>query len=117
MVKRIAFRGIDHSNEIEKYANQQLARIEHFLVDEEKQSPVYLDLIFEPSKLHAFHFVELRVKSPLYEKISSYEGTDFYDTLDRVCDVMYQELHEEKRRIKHDDPKTVGRHDEFKKQR
>jgi ribosome-associated translation inhibitor RaiA len=49
---------------------------------------------------------------------SSYEheGMDFYATLDRVIDNMYLQLREHKRRH-HDEKKTCGRHDEFKKQR
>ena len=38
----------------------------------------------------------------------------FYDTLDHVIDVMYRELHEEKRK-NHDKEKMRGRHDDVKK--
>lgn len=114
MHKRITFKRMDHSAVLEDYANQQLAKVEEFL--ENERSPVYIDLVFEPSHVHAHHKIELRVKSPHYDKISNYEGKDFYHTLDRVIDVMYQELLEEKR--KHiDEKKMRGRHDDFKKQR
>lgn len=98
MNKRIVFRHMDKSDVMEEYANKQLAKVEEFLSGE--PSPVFIDLIFEPSKTREHHRVELRVKTPHYDKISDYEytGTKFYDVLDRVIDVMYQELHEEKRR-------------------
>ena len=72
--------------------------------------------MFKPSKVHAHHFIELRVKAPEYDLISNYEGPDFYDVLDRVIDVMYLKLREKKQRHV-DDKKMVGRHEEFKKQR
>jgi ribosome-associated translation inhibitor RaiA len=56
------------------------------------------------------------VKSPNYDLISSFEGPDFYDTVDRVIDVMYHQIHEKKDRH-NEEKKTIGRHEEFKKQR
>lgn len=116
MQKRIVFRGVDHSDNAEQYANKQLQKIEHFL--EHEQTPVHIDLIFEPSKLRQHSRVELRVKSPHYDLISHYEheGVEFYAVLDHVIDSMYRQLHEAKEK-NHDKLKTVGRHDEFKKQR
>lgn len=116
MHKRITFRHMDKSEGMEQHANEQLAKIEHFL--ENEQRPIYIDLTFEPSKVHEHHRIELRIKSPHYDLVSRYEheGVDFYDVLDRVIDVMYQQLHEHKRKLD-DEKKTVGRHDEFKKQR
>ena len=116
MNKRIVFRNMDHSDVMENYANQQLKKIEEFLAHEDQ--PVKIDLYFEPSKVHEHHRVELHVKSGRYDLNSSYEheGTNFYDVLDRVIDVMYRNLHEHKRKMD-DHKKTVGRHDDFKKQR
>lgn len=116
MHKRIVFRGVAHSDVAEQYANQQLQKVEKFL--EHEKSPITLDLIFEPSKLRQHSRVELRVISPHYDIVSHYEfeGVEFYEALDRVIDVMYERLHEEKRKNV-DKRKTVGRHEEFKKQR
>jgi len=114
MHKRITFKGIDHSSVMEDYSNQQLEKVLEFLKNE--RSPVYVDLVFEPSRVHAHHKIELRVKSPSYDRISNYEGTNFYRTLDRVIDTMYHELREEKKR-QDDERKMRGRREEFKKQR
>lgn len=118
MFKRIVFRHMDHSNEIEEHANKHLAKIEHFL-EESERDPIYIDLIFEPSKTREHHKIELRVKSPNYDIIEIYEhqGIPFYDALDIVINKMHDKLHEKKRLIKKDEKKMVGRHDEFKKQR
>jgi ribosomal subunit interface protein len=117
MHKRITFSNMESSTVLEEYANKQLEKIEKFL--ENERTPVYIDLVFEPARLREHHRVELRVKSPNYDLISNYErqGDGFYDTLDRVIDVMYRELIEKKQLLKKDKVKTVGRHEDFKKQR
>jgi len=94
MHKRITFRNMDHSKVIEKYANEKLQRIEKFLQHE--RSPVYIDLLLEPSKVHAHNRVELRIKTPQYNLVSNFEGPEFYPVLDRVIDVMYEDLHKKK---------------------
>jgi ribosomal subunit interface protein len=114
MNARILFKNMDHSEAMEGYANDQLAKIFEFLGHE--ATPVLVDLVLAPSHVHAHHKVELRVKTPHYDRVSWYEGPEFYDVLDRVIDTMYKELHEDKQRLI-DDRKMVGRHDEFKKQR
>jgi ribosomal subunit interface protein len=87
---------MDHVAAIENYANDKLAKIEEFLSHE--PTPIYIDLILEPSKVHEHHRVELRIKSPHYDMISNYEGPEFYKVLDRVIDVMLEDLHREKRK-------------------
>ena len=96
MHKRITFRNMDHVVAIENYANDKLGKVVHFL--EHEPTPVYIDLVLEPSKVHEHHRVELRVKSPHYDLISNYEGAEFYKILDRVVDVMLHELTREKRK-------------------
>lgn len=116
MRKRIVFRNMDHSDPMEQYANQQLEKIEEFL--EHEPSPINIELILQPSKNHAHHHVELRIKSKNYDLVSDYEhkGDDFYDVLDRVIDTMYRRLLEEKKRHV-DERKWRGRQEDFKKQR
>jgi len=117
MHKRITFRNMEHSDVLKEYADKQLEKVVRFL--ENERTPVYMDLIFEPSKIHEHHRVEFRVKSPDYDLISNYEfkGVPFYDVLDRVIDVMYNKLREKKQLLKRDRVKTCGRRDDFKKQR
>src|ERR1700730_17464972 len=111
MNKRIVFHGIEKTKPMEEYCNKQLAKIEHFLAHE--QTPIFIDLVLEPSKVHAHHFIELRVKTPHFDKVSTYEGPEFYDVVDRVIDVMYRELRELKSR-ETEHRRTVGRHDQVK---
>ncbi len=114
MQKKITFRDMPHSAMLEDHANQQLAKIEEFLTHE--RTPITIDLVFKPSKVHAHHFIELRVDTPHYKLITEHEGPDFYDVLDRVIDTMHRQLLEEKDK-KIEDRKMVGRHEEFKKER
>jgi ribosome-associated translation inhibitor RaiA len=114
MIKRVVFQGVEASAGAENFANEQLEKVADFLNGE--RLPVYIDLIFKPSKVHAHHFVELRVKSPNYDLVSSYEGPDFYDTIEHVIDVLYHQIHEKKDKLK-DEKKMRGRHEEVKKQR
>ena len=115
MNKKITFKNMDHSAGLENHANEKLEKIVNFL-EREGRTPITIELVFMPSKVNAHHKVELLVKTPDYDRVSSYEGTDFYDVLHRVIDTMYRELHEDKQR-RIDDRKQQGRHDEFKKQR
>jgi ribosomal subunit interface protein len=120
MNKKITFRHMDHSEQMEAYINKQLEKVEKFLSHE--NDPISVDLVLEPSKKHAHdrskthphNFIELRVKSPHYNLISNYEGPDFYAVLDRVIDTMYRELHEAKRK-RIDDRKQVDKAEAFKK--
>ncbi len=114
MNAKITFRHMERSQVIEDYAERQLQKVYEFLSNE--REPVYVELTFEPSKVHAHHRVELLVKSPHYDLIAHREGPEFYDLIDKVVDIMYHNLHEEKRR-EIDERKMRGRHEEFKKQR
>lgn len=117
MNKRIVFRHMEHSAVIEEFANKHLQKIEHFL--ENEPTPIYIDLVMEPSKTREHSRIELRVKTPHYDKITHHEfqGDKFYDVLTDVIETMHKELREEKRKLKKDEWRTRGRHDELKKQR
>lgn len=115
MNKRIVFRNMEKTAHMEEYCDKKLAKIVQFL-EAEDRFPISLDLVLEPSKVHAHHKIELRVNTPRFHKISHYEGPQFYEVLDHVIDTMYRELHEEKRKQK-DHQKELNRHDEVKKAR
>lgn len=97
MDKKITFRHMTHSDVMENYINQQFAKIESFLRTEKE--PIFVEIVLEPSKIHAHHRVEIRVKTPQYFLVNDYEGPEFYAVLDRVLDIMYDRLHEKKREI------------------
>lgn len=107
---------MDHSPEIEDHINKELAKIIHFL--ENEPTPIYIDMVVEPSKVHAHPRAELRIKAPHYDLITHYEheGIDMRGVINHVTHVMYTLLHEQKEKEK-DQRKMRGRHESFKKQR
>ncbi|MGE0010511.1 MAG: HPF/RaiA family ribosome-associated protein [Candidatus Babeliales bacterium] len=96
MHKRITFRGMEHSAPMEDYVNQQLAKVEEFLSHE--RDPRFLDVVLDGTRIHNDNSVEVRVKTPNYDLVSNYKGPKIYDVIDRVIDVMYNELCEAKRK-------------------
>lgn len=110
MDKKITFRSMEHSSVMEDYINGQLDKIERFLQNE--REPVHLELVLEPSKVHAHNRVEIRVKTPDYYLVSDYEGPEFYEVVDRVLDVMYRRLCEKKRQLV--DERKSGKGDWYK---
>ena len=113
--KRIVFKNMEHSDVMEQHANKQLERVEKFL--EHERTPIFIELFLEPSHVHSHHKIELVIKTPNYDRAIGFEGADFYKVLDHVIDTMNVKLHEDKQRLKIDDAKTTGRHEDFKKQR
>jgi len=111
MDKNITFRRMQHSSEMEAYANKQLEKIVKFL--EKERPPIYIDLVLEPSKVHACHVITLKVKTPHFDLISTYEGNRFYDVLDRVIDVMHTDLLKKKKEL-NDKIKKQGRRESEK---
>ena len=94
MHKRITFRGMESSPVIEEHADKLIDKLLVLLSKE--PTPIYLDLILEPSKIHAHNKVELLLKTPHFSLVSSYEGPDIYDVLNRVFHVMDQEIKKHK---------------------
>lgn len=90
MHKRITFRSMDHSQNIENYVHEHLAKVEEFLANE--REPIYIDIVLDSGKIHAHHAVEFRLKSPHYELVSSFEGPKMYEVIDHVIDTMYHEM-------------------------
>lgn len=97
MKKQFTFRGMDHSKPLEDHANQQLAKIEHFL--EHERTPISMHLVLDASMTHRDNAVELSIKSPNYDLFIEQKGPDLYKVLDEVIDVMYRKLHEKKKEL------------------
>lgn len=114
MNRRIAFRNMEKTAHMEEYCINQLDKIEKFL--EHERTPISIDLVLTPSKVHAHHNAELRVNTPHYHKKTEAEGPDFYLVLNKVIDTMYKELHEEKKK-QNEHQRELNRHEDMKKAR
>ncbi|MGE0206858.1 MAG: HPF/RaiA family ribosome-associated protein [Candidatus Babeliales bacterium] len=108
MEKKITFRGMDHSQVMEDYINQQIKKIEKIL--EHEREPIYLEIFLDPSKIHAHHKVHILVKTPRYYLNSDYEGPDFYDVLDRVIDTMYRQIITKRKELEEKERKDTSYH-------
>jgi len=108
MIKRIVYRGMESTPVLEEFIGSHLEKIEKLLAHE--PSPVSLDLVLEPSTVHAHHKVEIRLHSPHYDLVAHHEGPEMYQEIDRVVDKMIGEIRRAKER-RVDDHK---RHDSFK---
>lgn len=101
---RIAFRGMDHSNAIENYANKELEKLTKFLHKEPE--PIYFDLVLTADHQRSHHEVELRVNSKHFHLMAQREGKDLYQELEHVVKIMSKEIkkHKEKALDKRNHP-------------
>jgi ribosomal subunit interface protein len=91
---RIAFRGMDHSDSVENYAQAELDKLTKFLPKESE--PIYFDLVLQADHNHMHHKVELRVNGKNLHFVASREGKDLYQELNHVIKVMGKELQKKK---------------------
>jgi ribosomal subunit interface protein len=103
MSKRIAFKNMQSTPVLEEFANKHLEKIEQFL--ENEPTPVHIDLVLEDNPVHPHHKVELRIKTPHYDLIAHHEGPEMYQEIDRVTDIMLQEIRKAKARLVDDKKK------------
>lgn len=108
MIKRVAFRGMEHSPVLEEFAQKHLEKIERLLVSE--PTPIYIDLVLEAHHTHAYHIVELHVVTPHFDLIAKHEGPEMYQEVDKVTDLMVQEIRKAKDKF-HDE---IKKRDSFK---
>ncbi len=97
MQKNIVYRKMDSEPVLEQFANKHLEKIEKLLHNE--RSPVVIDLVLEPSTVHAHHRVTLIVRTPDYDLVANHEGPEMYQEIDLVTDKMVQEIRRAKDRL------------------
>lgn len=109
---RIAMRHMESSQAIENHLNEQLARIIKIISNE--PTPLFIDCVITPSKVHAHHEVSVQVKSPNYEAFIKKEGPEVYTLIDTVCEEMFEKLVEEKRKLDadHKQGRMIGKNRE-----
>ncbi|MFT6765229.1 MAG: ribosomal subunit interface protein [Alteromonas naphthalenivorans] len=91
---RIAFRGMDHSDLAEKYANKELEKLTKYL--NQDLEPLYIDLVLQADHNNTHHKVELRLNGKNLHLMASREGKDLYQEIDHVVKVMGKELKKHK---------------------
>ncbi len=94
---RIVFRGMDHSDAIESYINEELEhKVLKFLQKEDDL--VHFDVVLDAGKIHAHHHVEIRLRSKHYHFVASHEGPDCYAVIDHVIKVVVEDIKKQKDR-------------------
>lgn len=93
----ILFRGMEHSDAVEKYTNKELRKINKHL--HQDFEPVYFDLVLESNKNKTHYEVELRLRGQDLSLTAFVEGKDLYREIDHVVKVMIKELKKYKEKI------------------
>jgi len=88
------FRGMEHSDAVEKYTNKELRKLNKFL--NESFEPIYFDLVLQADKHRTHHKVELRLRGTGLRLVAAREGKDLYREIDHVVKVMIKELQKKK---------------------
>jgi len=90
MNKRITFRNLEKTPDLQAHIEHELAHIETFLAKE--KSPINIELILEAHKTHAYNIVEIRIKSPNYNIIVKRECPQLIAAINEVLHIAYAEL-------------------------
>ena len=97
MKKSLTFRHMEHSNAMELYVDQQLEKLEKFLLNE--PTPVFLDVVLEADKRRSISRGEVRLKTPHYDVFTHDEQPDMYDVIDTIIDTAYHKVLEKKKEL------------------
>lgn len=97
MEKRFVFRHMEHSDAIENYANNKLAKLERILHLEERE-PVRIDIIMTANRDHHHHEIDLHVSAAHLNFAIKREGPELYLLIDQVIDIAVEEIQKERKK-------------------
>ncbi len=100
MDRKITFHNMEHSDPMERHAQEKLNKIEEFLRGSEWQTPMFVELWLNAHKLHSHHAAELHLKTPQFDLVTHDKGNDMYVMIDNVIDKMVTVLKKEKEKLK-----------------
>ena len=109
----IAIKGLEgsgKSDSIRNYITETFTKVEDFL-NRESWAPITVEMIATVSALHAKHEFEVIIHTGHFKVIVKKEDTDVYKLINKVMDVVLDQLHEHKRRDV--DKKKHGGDDDF----
>jgi ribosomal subunit interface protein len=105
MERRITFQSMDHSDPIEKHANEKLNKIDEMLKDSEWKTPMFIELWLKANKQHVHHQVDINLKTPQFDLMSHDINADMYVAIDNAIDKMVELLKKEKAKVKEKEQK------------
>lgn len=90
----ITFRGMESSPTIEQYIQERIKKIDRIL--DREPSPKNLEVVLVANPVHHHHEIEARLHSANYHVRAHVEGSDLYERIDRVFDVLVGEIRKQK---------------------
>lgn len=90
----VTFRGMDHSNAIQEYAQEALEKVFKFI--EKEPEPIKFEIILEAHRQHHHHKVEIRMHSKHFHFMIHHEGPDLYQEIDWVVKHLVDEIKKQK---------------------
>src|SRR3990167_468537 len=98
MDKRIAFKGMDHSNAIENFVNEKLVKAEILL--EKEKGPIFFDVVMNTEHSNNLFDVEIRINGPHFSLIAHDQERDMYAAIEKVVDKIVNKI--KKKRLQND---------------
>jgi ribosome-associated translation inhibitor RaiA len=96
MEKRFVFRHMEHSDAIENYANEKLAKLERVLHIEEHE-PVRIDIIMTANREHHHHEIDLHISAAHVNFAIKREGPELYLLIDQVIDIAVETVQKQRK--------------------
>ena len=90
MNKRVTFRNLEKTPDLETHIQYGLVTIEKFLARE--TSPISIELVVEAHPTHAHNSAEIRIKSPNYNVIVKRESPEVAAAINEVLHIAHAEL-------------------------
>ena len=98
MNRRITFKNMEHSENIENFALKKLEKINK-LIDSDRD-PKIIDMVITGAASHAHNQIELNVQFANIKLFSHHEGPDIFKEIDIVIDRMLEEIRRAKDKLK-----------------
>ena len=88
---KITFRGMDHSDAIERYAHKKMEKLHKFFKKENPGS-VFITMTLDSHRTKHYFMAELKIKTAQYDLLSKKEGADLYPMIDQTVQTMEKEI-------------------------
>lgn len=91
MQTKITFRGMDHSEAIERYARTKMEKLHKFFKKENPDS-VFITMTLDSHRTKHYFMAEIKVKTAHYDLLSKKEGAEMYPMIDQAVHTMEKEI-------------------------
>jgi len=91
MQTKITFRGMDHSEAIERYARTKMEKLHKFFKKENPGS-VFITMTLDSHRTKHYFMAEIKVKTAQYDLLAKKEGADLYPMIDQTVHTMEKEI-------------------------